>query len=463
MQGSSPLTRGALEEAAGAARLAGLIPAHAGSTLRWAAPRPWVTAHPRSRGEHPSSHANHSPAVGSSPLTRGAHGINSAARVGGGLIPAHAGSTAYEHPLAPVPPAHPRSRGEHNMALTCAGSSAGSSPLTRGALRQTDTPCRPGGSSPLTRGARTDDSAGLWCGGLIPAHAGSTVSATRPASRSRAHPRSRGEHTLTGSSTATLKGSSPLTRGALLHSAQSGDPFGSSPLTRGAQGSGDRHLRPPGLIPAHAGSTGVRLRLTTQDRAHPRSRGEHPPGTFEARPGAGSSPLTRGALWCGLCAGWASGLIPAHAGSTQMELALQKKLRAHPRSRGEHKQLRQITSPKLGSSPLTRGALNTKVNAAFLSGLIPAHAGSTSPHDDEPTTDTAHPRSRGEHFGRQIGGIVQWGSSPLTRGALSGLPQHCAPRRLIPAHAGSTCAAASDSASTRAHPRSRGEHAARML
>ena len=174
-------------------------------------------------------------AAGSSPLTRGAPLNTFFTSVRSGLIPAHAGSTAYEHPLAPVPPAHPRSRGEHNMALTCAGSSAGSSPLTRGALRQTDTPCRPGGSSPLTRGARTDDSAGLWCGGLIPAHAGSTVSATRPASRSRAHPRSRGEHPLRRGRTGRCSGSSPLTRGA--HQLQAGVSV------------------PVGLIPAHAGST----------------------------------------------------------------------------------------------------------------------------------------------------------------------------------------------------------------
>ena len=174
MQGSSPLTRGALEEAAGAARLAGLIPAHAGSTLRWAAPRPWVTAHPRSRGEHPSSHANHSPAVGSSPLTRGAHGINSAARVGGGLIPAHAGSTAeYFLHLGEVG-AHPRSRGEHCLRASASSCSAGSSPLTRGAQHGINLRRIIGGLIPAHAGSTAANRYSLSAGGLIPAHAGST-------------------------------------------------------------------------------------------------------------------------------------------------------------------------------------------------------------------------------------------------------------------------------------------------
>ena len=51
--------------------------------------------------------------------------------------------------------------------------------------------------------------------------------------------------------------------------------------------------------------------------------------------------------------------------------------RAHPRSRGEHarQELKQASSR--GSSPLTRGALATVSGYYVLSGLIPAHAGST--------------------------------------------------------------------------------------
>ena len=51
------------------------------------------------------------------------------------LIPAHAGSTDSRHSLQARPWAHPRSRGEHACAMLILWSAAGSSPLTRGALR----------------------------------------------------------------------------------------------------------------------------------------------------------------------------------------------------------------------------------------------------------------------------------------------------------------------------------------
>ena len=50
----------------------------------------------------------------------------------GGLIPAHAGNTAVLRALRPGRGAHPRSRGEHFLAVAVRGVMSGSSPLTRG-------------------------------------------------------------------------------------------------------------------------------------------------------------------------------------------------------------------------------------------------------------------------------------------------------------------------------------------
>ena len=50
------------------------------------------------------------------------------------------------------------------------------------------------GSSPLTRGARCVCQFRHEACGLIPAHAGSTLSKLHAVIRCRAHPRSRGEH-----------------------------------------------------------------------------------------------------------------------------------------------------------------------------------------------------------------------------------------------------------------------------
>ena len=71
--GSSPLTRGKRELEHGLGLCVGLIPAHAGKTACGLSSRISKRAHPRSRGENISEHANSDPAHGSSPLTRGKH------------------------------------------------------------------------------------------------------------------------------------------------------------------------------------------------------------------------------------------------------------------------------------------------------------------------------------------------------------------------------------------------------
>ena len=70
----------------------------------------------------------------------------------------------------------------------------------------------------------------------------------------------------------------------------------------------------------------------------------------------GSSPLTRGALVFDVTAVDETGLIPAHAGSTTMNAGRKYQRRAHPRSRGEHQVVGVVAPGGRGSSPLTRGA-----------------------------------------------------------------------------------------------------------
>ena len=91
------------------------------------------------------------------------------------------------------------------------------------------------------------------------------------------------------------------------------------------------------------------------------------------------------------------GLIPAHAGSTLTSVIWQEMSRAHPRSRGEHRAKLHDSTKRLGSSPLTRGALCAADALVERPGLIPAHAGSTAQTTSEKVKSWAHPRSRGEH------------------------------------------------------------------
>ncbi len=131
--GSSPLTRGApcdRNRFFGGLRL---IPAHAGSTMPGRACWAIWRAHPRSRGEHQRFLLIMLGHYGSSPLTRGARGSDRGEWKSGGLIPAHAGSTPTAPAASAAIWAHPRSRGEHHARYVRPRNGEGSSPLTRGA------------------------------------------------------------------------------------------------------------------------------------------------------------------------------------------------------------------------------------------------------------------------------------------------------------------------------------------
>ena len=234
-QGSSPLTRGKPNSQFELCLQRGLIPAHAGKTsfghrsgLAW-------PAHPRSRGENPTTGPLAARGSGSSPLTRGKPHDCADHQQQAGLIPAHAGKTPSRPRCCRGSGAHPRSRGENTDPPGQEGRAAGSSPLTRGKPRG-------GASTPLNEG-------------LIPAHAGKTSSPSRDRLARAAHPRSRGENGSKLTMALPLSGSSPLTRGKLL-SAFIGDDI-------------------LGLIPAHAGKTARRADTWEGSRAHPRSRGEN--------------------------------------------------------------------------------------------------------------------------------------------------------------------------------------------
>ena len=272
-----------------------LIPAHAGKTRGKRSRRARQGAHPRSRGENEAQALPDGALYGSSPLTRGKPRGFFRCVLGERLIPAHAGKTPTGPTGGGARRAHPRSGGENVVLVQIPHDHSGSSPLTRGKLEL---------------GPQPDD-----VPGLIPAHAGKTRQSGPARMWPGAHPRSRGENTRSRSHTASVIGSSPLTRGKphllalaiaafLAHPRSRGEntldglivdkATGSSPLTRGklrrARGLRSR-VR---LIPAHAGKTATRSRIAVASPAHPRSRGENSVTRLRDTHANGSSPLTRG-------------------------------------------------------------------------------------------------------------------------------------------------------------------------
>ena len=172
------------------------------------------------------------------------------------------------------------------------------------------------GSSPLTRGKHWRRAVQFSRRGLIPAHAGKTSLEGEAIPRKLAHPRSRGENSV------SRPPSSP--------------PPGSSPLTRGKRIPQDGIVSEQRLIPAHAGKTHKRPAPRRARRAHPRSRGENISGLFIDAAAKGSSPLTRGKPLTAILPRGTVGLIPAHAGKTDARRRRRRRVGAHPRSRGEN-------------------------------------------------------------------------------------------------------------------------------
>ena len=377
-RGSSPLARGARWSDPPHWLRHGIIPACAGST--WA--RPWMIVprwdHPRLRGEHDVIAESLKCAVGSSPLARGALIDHSANDETDGIIPACAGSTPRGCGGRTPRRDHPRLRGEHrtmSRAIVCSQ-----------------------GSSPLARGAPTSEDGDGGDVGIIPACAGSTTTIHFVRDASRDHPRLRGEHTHPPPLPRRMPGSSPLARGALSRK--------------------DSRCDCLGIIPACAGSTGPRHSSHRWRGDHPRLRGEHSIDGYISPAMKGSSPLARGAHGPLHPPSLARRIIPACAGSTTPRTTETPSPRDHPRLRGEHKRNRLSDASEKGSSPLARGALWCGLGRSHRVGIIPACAGSTAAPRSACRSGRDHPRLRGEHHGSLTCSTCVRGSSPLARGAL---------------------------------------------
>ena len=156
-------------------------------------------------------------------------------------------------------------------------------------------------------------------------------------------------------------------------------------------------------------------------------------------PDAGSSPLTRGKPRTIRPVSSPLRLIPAHAGKTTRRNGSSRRAAAHPRSRGENSRQARRSCRLSGSSPLTRGKLTGPPRVSDEIRLIPAHAGKTARGRRFCPRAAAHPRSRGENLSPSSDDSFATGSSPLTRGKRGQVDNGLSP-------AG-------------AHPRSRGENA----
>ena len=211
---SSPRIQRAAAPHGPVSRVAGTVPAGAGSSYGRAAPGWSARGHPCGCGEQSRDYSLPREVEGPSPRVRGADHGTEGAEVGGGTIPAGAGSSRPAPRASPCIRDHPRGCGEQSVKATETTPDTGPSPRVRGA-----------------------DHAGLprlGRAGTIPAGAGSSPSwgSWRPIRGD--HPRGCGEQPGSARVRSSCRGPSPRVRGA-----ETGRPW-------------ERNNR--GTIPAGAGS-----------------------------------------------------------------------------------------------------------------------------------------------------------------------------------------------------------------
>ena len=131
-EGSSPRMRGSLEHIEYGIPYQGIIPAHAGLTMKSTWSRKKRRDHPRACGAHIRSSCTSVNQTGSSPRMRGSQEGPVRAQQVHGIIPAHAGLTCSVCEIALMPKDHPRACGAHITPLSRSGIATGSSPRMRG-------------------------------------------------------------------------------------------------------------------------------------------------------------------------------------------------------------------------------------------------------------------------------------------------------------------------------------------
>ena len=214
-----------------------------------------------------------------------------------------------------------------------------------------------------------------------------------------------------------------------------------------------------GITPAHAGTTSRRPAWFRQIRDHPRTRGDHVTTRLKNWRISGSPPHTRGPRAQTFVTGTPIRITPAHAGTTMVADFRAVGTGDHPRTRGDHVSTVTNCHISLGSPPHTRGPRIGPQSDPTSPRITPAHAGTTCGTKPSSAIFWDHPRTRGDHCARVMPPTNLMGSPPHTRGPLHIGHAPAVGPRITPAHAGTTPVALSFAQRNEDHPRTRGDHA----
>ena len=193
-------------------------------------------------------------------------------------------------------------------------------------------------------------------------------------------------------------------------------------------------------------------------KAHPRTGGEHTMRSSAGAARAGSPPHGRGTRVGYRQSAGLPRLTPARAGNTTTPSMTHGIAGAHPRTGGEHRCYCTFSVPITGSPPHGRGTHVAGPKRAGTPGLTPARAGNTAYLRMSDAERRAHPRTGGEHRSPARSMLNPAGSPPHGRGTRRCRRWRGRSRGLTPARAGNTRTPGTRRHERRAHPRTGGEH-----
>ena len=192
---------------------------------------------------------------------------------------------------------------------------------------------------------------------ITPAHAGKTAKAFGYVRTVTDHPRACGENLDLKFCSGVMGGSPPRMRGK---------PSGITGVTSEKR-----------ITPAHAGKTLPNRKKHEKKKDHPRACGENFQAQLKVRQPPGSPPRMRGKPLHAFFSINLRRITPAHAGKTNMLLAVRKSIWDHPRACGENAQMGRMRDVNLGSPPRMRGKHHRLHLLFIFERITPAHAGKT--------------------------------------------------------------------------------------
>ena len=238
---------------------------------------------------------------------------------------------------------------------------------------------------------------------------------------------------------------------------------GSPPLARGTGKQRELNSHRLGITPACAGNRSPAQQNPPAAQDHPRLRGEQGNPACAASRALGSPPLARGTDGEIRRRKRRDGITPACAGNRLTDKPTQKQLEDHPRLRGEQILRRGKCARFVGSPPLARGTDKLQGSTQRRVGITPACAGNS--HRDSPLGRRIrdHPRLRGEQIAGGLADLTREGSPPLARGTVTTCPRERKYAGITPACAGNSLHSPVITNLRGDHPRLRGEQSQLLL